>query len=214
MRAAPPVAAWLKRTIHPRIVASPFSLTPGQWLAVRKRAFARALELTRSLDLARELVQDAMGDVFDGEGHPWNQETHPDVADYVCDRVWSRFGNETTSYRITLASERLDAAKDEAIPPSDDPASRVMDAQSKARADGLKAALLPRIERDPLLMLLVEEAEDEEEPDDNDGPRPNAEAVSTRRALAKGYTEAEVRNARLPLRRHAHAVLREEEKRR
>jgi hypothetical protein len=194
-------------------VASATSLTPAQWLAVRKRALARALELTRSLPRAKQLVQDAMGDVFEGdEEHPWNQETHPDVADYVCDRVWSRFGNETTSYRVTLASERLDAAKDEGIPPSDDPASRVIDAHTKARAERLKAALLVRIANDPLIMLLLEEVgEDEREEAEQRDPSMNAEAVTTRRALAKGYTEEEIKNARLRLKRHAHAVVREEE---
>ena len=184
------------------------SLTPAQWLDIRSREVARALQLTRSVEKANELAQAAITDALDPDEHPWDPIVHPNPADFICDLVWSRYGNEITSYRATLASESLSAADDEPIPSSQDPLHHAMKAEDQARAERRYAALRKRVAGDALIELLLEDDDDEE---DEDASSPNAEAATTRRALAKGYTEKEIKNARLRLRRYGDVVAQEDE---
>ena len=131
----------------------------------------------------------------------------------MCDFVWSRYGHEITSYHVTHASERLSEAENESVPSSRNPDRLVMDARDEAKAARCNAALLRRVDGDALVMLLLEENDDDEpEEDGEQPPRPNAEPPSTLRALKKGYTLQEIKNARERLKRHAQAVVEEEGK--
>src|SRR5271170_7367662 len=94
------------------MAAVPFRLTPALWKAIYRRVLRRAVDLTRSLEKARDLTQDAMADALDPETHQWDPGSHPDLTTYLCDRVWSRYGNEQTSFRVTNASQPLDEAPD------------------------------------------------------------------------------------------------------
>jgi hypothetical protein len=191
-------------------MADAFSLTPAQWRAVRKRALARALQLTRSVHKARELVDAAIVDALDPEANLWDPRKHPDLATYICDLVWSRHGNQSTSYEVTQASHPLSEAESEPVPSSRNPERLYMKASDEAKAARCHAALLRRIEGDALVMLLLEDDDDEE--DDEQPPRPNAEPPSTRRALEKGYSLKEIKNARERLKRHVQVVVAEDER--
>ncbi len=193
-------------------MAAAFNLTPAQWQVIRKRALKRALQLTRSVDRARELADAAIVDALDPDAHPWDPNVQPDLGAFVCDLVWSRYGHEITSYHVTHASERLSEAEDEAVPSSRNPDRLVMNARDEAKAARCNAALLRRVEGDELVMLLLEDSDDDEpDEDSNEPPRPNAEPLSTRRALEKGYTLKEIKNARERLKRLAQGVVEEDE---
>ena len=61
-------------------MAAAFSLTPAQWQAIRKRALKRALQLTPSVDRARELADAAIVDALDPDAHPWDPNVQPDLG--------------------------------------------------------------------------------------------------------------------------------------
>jgi hypothetical protein len=124
----------------------------------------------------------------------------------------------------------LTEAENEAAPSSDRPDELALSAPQRARAERRYAALHRRLEGDTLILLLLERESDDtaleasgdsvgNEMSGEDSPaetapagprRPRGEVASTRRALAKGYTEKEIKNARERLKRHALAVTRED----
>jgi hypothetical protein len=194
-------------------MAVDFSLTPAQWQAAMRRALTRAVKLTRSVDRGKELADAAIAEALDPDARPWDPNAYPDLGDYLCSLVWSLHGNELTSYRVTHASERLSEAEDESVPSSRNPDRLVMEARDEAKAARRNAALLRRVQGDALVLLLLEDSDDDES--DEDGERPAeriAEPPSTRRALEKGYTLKEIKNARERLKRHAQAVIEDEGK--
>ncbi len=194
-------------------MAAAFSLTPAQWQAARRCALTRAIKLTRSVDRGTELADAAVAEALDPDAKPWDPKVYPDLGEYLCSLVWSLHGNELTSYRVTHASERLSEAENEAVPSSRNPDRLVMDARDEAKAARRNAALLRRVEGDALVMLLLEESDDDEAYEDGEeAARPNAEPPSTRRALEKGYTLKDIKNARERLKRHAQAVVEDEGK--
>ncbi len=211
-------------------------LTSAEWIAVRRRMLLRALKLTKSKPKAQELTDAAMAKAFEPTTAPWNPERHKTLADYLCDIVWSLHGHEIASYRVMHASSRLSEALDAEAPSSSTPDQLALTARDTARSNRQHAELYRRLEGDDLVLLLLERDGDDaalepsgyapgeempgEEPVEKEAPapepapapvekRPNAEAASTRRALAKGYTEKEIKNARERLKRHALAVARE-----
>jgi hypothetical protein len=115
-------------------------------------------------------------------------------------------------------------------PTSDRPDQLTLSAPETTRAERRYVELYRRIEGDTLILLLLERESDdtaleasgdgvgnemsgEDSPAEPSpaGPRkPRGEVASTRRALAKGYTEKEIKNARERLKRHALAVARED----
>jgi hypothetical protein len=208
----------------------PPKLTSAQWLEARQRALVRGLELTKSGPKARELRDAAIIKALEPETTPWDPAGKKTFADYLCDLVWSLHGNESKSYRIQKASHRLDDAADASAPSSERPDQLALSSPEKARAERLNAALQRRIEGDALILLLLERDGDDaalatssdspgnemsaddppDEPAPKKDPKMNAEAASTRRALAKGYTEKDIKNARERLKRHAIVVARED----
>ena len=187
-----------------------YNLTAAEWLAARKRAMNRAVQLTKSVHKATELVDAAVADALDPDAHPWDPASGVDLGFHLCSLVWSRHGTELASYRVTHASERLTEAKDEAVPPSANPEHLVLNARDAARAERLDAALQRRVEGDTPILLLLERDADAEDDEEAGQDRPNAEPASTRRALAKGYTLKDIKNARERLKRHAVAVAKED----
>jgi hypothetical protein len=216
----------------------PPPLTPAEWRAVVRRVYLRALELKKNKAKAQELTQAAIAKSFEPATAAWDPAKHETFEAYLCDLAWSIHGNETTSYRVMKASFDLADAPDHPAPSSSTPAALVLEARETARAERMYAALRKRIERDALILLLLEHdvdeaaleatsdspgdemKADEEEPEPARVPagareepqerRPNAEAASTRRALAKGFSAKEIEAARKRLKRHAQAVAREE----
>jgi hypothetical protein len=213
----------------------PPPLTPTEWRAVVRRVYLRALELKKDKAKAHEVTQAAIAKSLEPTTAAWNPAKHETFEDYLCDLAWSLHGNESTSYRVVNASFDLADAPDHAAPSSSNPAALVLKARETARAERMYAALQKRIEGDALILLLLEHDADEVAPEpSSDSPgdempaeekepeparvpevageerRPNAEAASTRRALAKGYSAKEIEAARKRLKRHAQAVAREE----
>ena len=218
-------------------MSPPPPLTPAEWRAVVGRVYLRALELKKNKAKAQELTQAAIAKSFEPTTAAWDPAKHETLEAYLCDLAWSIHGNETTSYRVVKASFDLADAPDHAAPSSSTPAALVLEARETARAQRMYAALRKRLEGDALILLLLEHDVDEaalEAPSDSPGDemkadeeepeparvpmgagearerRPNAEAASTRRALAKGYNAKEIEAARKRLKRHAQAVAREE----
>ncbi len=216
------------------------NLTPLQWEQARKRALARALKLTKSGPKAKALRDAAVAAALEPGSTPWDP-AHQTFGDYLCDLVWSRYGNESTSYRVTMASDRITEDNDRAPPSSQNPDRLAMRREVEVRAERCHAALLRRGAGDALILLLLEQHdEDYQEPADDGGgsddvkgegeepqqqegaaanpePRPVqrvAEPASTRRAVAKGYTHKEIKNARERLKRHAIAAKAESEAKR
>jgi hypothetical protein len=216
----------------------PPPLTPTEWRAVVRRVYLRALELKKDKAKAHEVTQAAIAKSLEPETAAWNPAKHKTFEDYLCDLAWSHHGNESTSYRVVKASFDLADAPDHAAPSSSNPAALALKARETARAERMYAALQKRIEGDALILLLLEPETDDSAPEpSSDSPgdempadveepeparvplgageepqerRPNAEAASTRRALAKGYSAKEIEAARKRLKRHAQAVAREE----
>jgi hypothetical protein len=223
----------LPRTTRNEPEMPPPTLTNDEWRAARRRVLTRALELTKSKPKALDLTDAAIAKALEPDTTPWDPQHHKTFADYLCDIVWSLHGNETKSYRVMHASARLDEAADASAPASERPDALLLSAHDQARADRFEAALVRRIDGEALLLILLEHEPDGEaaessgdapgqEVSGEEGPsaaqlvseayrRPNAEAASTRRALAKGYTDKEIKNARERLKRHAIAVMREDE---
>jgi hypothetical protein len=199
----------------------PIHLTNKEWLTARKRMLLRAYKLTDPYDdkdsrvaKAKELRDAAVEKALAPETKPWDPARHRTIADWLCDLVWSIHGNQKQSYRVTHASTSLDDEAEPAAPSSRDPERLMLSAGERARADDQEAALHQRIAHDALMVFLMEHASDvdppEDDPEDADAPpRANAEAVSTRLALAKGYTATEIRSARKRLKFHMEAVARE-----
>jgi hypothetical protein len=189
------------------------TLTSEEWRAVRRRAVVRALELTKSKPKAMELADAAIAKALEPETTPWDPAKHKTFADYICDLVWSAHGTEIASYRVTHASFALAEDDDAAAPDSSNPEALALNSRAAARARQRYAALLDLIKDDPLIALLLQASGDEDpEPDEGEEsapPRPNAEPTSTRRALAKGYTLVDIKNARRRLKRFAETVARE-----
>lgn len=215
----------------------PRELTRTEWADAVKRALERAKELTRSKERSKELVQAAIAVAIDPE-RPWDRARHPTFGDYLCDLAWSLYGNEIQSYRVTRASEELDAAAEEDAPPpsSARPLALLVSKREATKAARLYAELRRRVADDRLILLLIDHDADadlraregDEVDDDDDGyrpagempedapplarpARPNAESPSTRRALAQGYSPRDIKNARLRLKRIAIAVAKEDE---
>jgi len=214
------------------------TLSPDQWTALRKRLIFHALrKLVKSKPKALELVDAAIAKALEPATRPWDPDAGRSFDDYLADLVWSIHGNEAQSYRVVMASHRLEVpeAADAAAPSSRDPERLLLAAPKKKQARRQYAALLTRIAGDPLIVLLLraghEGARDEGASDARPGyepsaeqieqanaafeaepaeKRPNAEAESTRRALAQGYSHADIKNARLRLGRHIAAVVRED----
>lgn len=163
------------------------------------------------MDRATELVDAAVAEAIDPDARPWDPSLEPSLGEYLCTLVWSLHGNELTSYRVTHASERLSEAEDESVPSSRNPDRMVMKARDEAKAARRNAALLRRVQGDALVMLLLEDSDDDEPDEDDERPGERiAEPPSTRRALKKGHTLQEIKNARERLKRHAQAVVEEE----
>jgi hypothetical protein len=135
---------------------------------------------------------------------------------------------------VTRASFRIEESDDKAAPSSRNPDQLALAARDAATAERQRAAFYARVSGDALILCLLERDADESalQPsgygEGNEMPgeepagvaptppeerRPNAEAASTRRALARGYTALEIKNARERLKRHALAVAREMKKR-
>jgi hypothetical protein len=217
--------------VHPK------DLTPQEWAEAVKRALKRAKELTRSKERSMELVQAAIAVAIDPE-RPWDTAKHRTFADHLCDVVWSLHGNEVQSYRVTRASHELDEAAEEGGPPpsSSRPLALLATKREATKAGRLYAELRRRVVDDPLIVLLIDhdadadlraqEGDEVDEDDDGyrpegempeDAPalvraaRPNAESPSTRRALARGYSLRDIKNARLRLKRIATAVAKEDD---
>jgi len=210
------------------------NLTLLEWQDAHKQALARALQLTKSKPKALEIRDAAVAAALAPDATPWDPARET-FAQYLCDLVWSRYGNESKSYRVTRASDRITDETDRAPPSSRDADRLMVRRQVEDRTERLRAELRRRIEGDALVQLLVErhdEDYDDEEPADDGGgsddvagdegeeeegendesaapPRARervAEPPTTRRALAKGYTLKEIKNARERLKRHALAV--------
>jgi len=189
----------------------PPTLTREEWQSARRRAFTRALQLTKSGPKAKELTDAATAKALEPDSPPWDPSRHATFAHYLCDLVWSAYGTEIASYRVTLASERLETVK--AVPDLSAPNrdELLLEPEDEARAKRLYAALHEAVKEDALVVLLLQE-DDEDPPDEDEHarPHPSAEPASTRRALAKGYTLADIKNARRRLKRWAEAVARKD----
>jgi hypothetical protein len=210
-------------------------LTAAEWRDARKRALTRAFQLTRSKPKAADLVDTAIAAALEPTREPWDPARHTTFVAYLCDLVWSLHGTEIASYRVKLASERLEDAENECQPDSTRPEALLIDSRDARRAERCHAELRRRVAGDPLIVLLLDAAADGDggEPDDPEGSpaastregremaadepqaehvaRPNAEPASTRRALAKGYSLKDIKNARERLKRHALAVAQDDE---
>ncbi len=219
-------------------------LTPLEWQAIRRRLMCRAVQLAKSVPKAKEMVDATIAAVLHPEptskAKPWDPERQT-FGDYLLSRLWSRHGTELKSYRVTMASDRITEDNDRGPPSSQNPDRLAMRREDEVRAERCHAALLRRVAGDALILLLLEQHdEDYQEPADDGGgsddvkgegeepqqqegaaanpePRPVqrvAEPASTRRAVAKGYTHKEIKNARERLKRHAIAAKAESEAKR
>ncbi len=208
-------------------------LTPLEWQAIRRRLMCRAVQLAKSVPKAKEMVDATIAAVLHPEptskAKPWDPERQT-FGDYLLSRLWSRHGTELKSYRVTMASDRITEDNDRGPPSSQNPDRLAMRREDEERAERCYAVLQKRVAGDALILLLLEQHDEDyaEPPDDGGGsddvpgeeedaspePRPVqrvAEPASTRRAVARGYTHKEIKNARERLKRHAIAAKAESE---
>jgi hypothetical protein len=191
-------------------------ITKAEWRKAWRIAYKRAWDLTHSKSRCRELVSLAFADVGDPPGEPWTPNGRQTLAQYVCSRVWSRFGNQITSYEWQNVRDEVDEDTMEHPLYRWNPETLLLAKEEVERATRLRGSLDVRVKGDPLIALLLQENV-EPPPDPNPrgvGGRPEGtEAESTRRALKAGYTLEEIKAARLRLKRHAIAVMKEERER-
>ncbi len=186
----------------------PRDSTAEQWIEARERALKRAFELTKRKERAKELVHQAIMAAIDPDQHLWDPERQPDLGAYLCSLVWSIHGNELQSFRVTNASDRLDLAPDRAAPSSGNPERLLAAARTNAEAAQFEAAVARISKGDALVTLLLESSHDALYDDETTKDLAH-EPASTRRALAKGYSLTDVRNARKRLQRYALSAVRE-----
>jgi hypothetical protein len=193
-----------------------FEITQKEWRRVRRAAWKRAWDLTHNVSRARELVDAAFADAVDPDANPWRVGDPKTLTQHICDRVWSRFGNQITSYEWQNVRDEYDDETMEHPHHRWNPERLLIAKEEEQKAMRLRAALQLRIKDDPLIGVLLEEnVEPEPDPEERDtkGRPEGTQAESTRRALKAGYTALEIRLARERLKRHAIAVMKEDRER-